>query len=86
MLIFSCNDWNIINSTGITNTPKIVPISIPPTAPVPIDLLPAAPAPEAPAPAEFEVVEQLKQLAALKEQGILTEEEFSAKKAQLLGI
>ncbi|MNR21920.1 hypothetical protein D3C85_1388500 [compost metagenome] len=37
----------MINNTGITNTPKIVPISIPPTAPVPIDLLPTAPAPVA---------------------------------------
>jgi hypothetical protein len=32
------------------------------------------------------MVEQLTQLAELKEQGILTEEEFSAKKAQILGI
>jgi hypothetical protein len=47
---------------------------------------PAAPAPEAPAPAEIDVVTQLKQLAALAEQGILTQEEFAAKKAQLLGI
>jgi hypothetical protein len=47
---------------------------------------PAAPAPEAPAPAEIDVVTQLKQLAALTEQGILTQEEFAAKKAQLLGI
>lgn len=29
---------------------------------------------------------QLQQLAALKDQGILTEEEFSAKKAQILGL
>jgi hypothetical protein len=47
---------------------------------------PAAPAPEAPAPAEIDVVTQLKQLAGLAEQGILTPEEFAAKKAQLLGI
>jgi hypothetical protein len=37
-------------------------------------------------PGEYEVVTQLKQLAGLKDQGILTEEEFAAKKAQLLGI
>jgi hypothetical protein len=42
------------------------------------------PAP-APAPAE-DTVSQLKQLAELKDQGILTEEEFAAKKAQILGI
>jgi hypothetical protein len=47
---------------------------------------PAAPAPAAPSTAEIDVVTQLRQLAELKEQGILTEEEFTAKKAQLLGI
>jgi hypothetical protein len=35
---------------------------------------------------ELELVTQLKQLAALQEQGILTPEEFAAKKALLLGI
>ncbi len=49
-----------------------------------------APAPEAaPAPAAAEVdpmIEQLTQLAGLKDQGIITEEEFAAKKAQILGI
>ena len=30
-------------------------------------------------------VEQLKQLAQLKDQGILTEEEFAAQKAKILG-
>jgi hypothetical protein len=51
----------------------------------------AAPQPEAapepvgavgPSP---EAIEQLKQLAALKDQGILTEEEFTAQKAKILG-
>ena len=48
---------------------------------------PAAEAPAAPAPGEMtdEVINQLKQLADLKNQGILTEEEFSAQKAKLLG-
>jgi len=47
-----------------------------------------APAPEAAAPeaAESTDIEQLKQFAALRDQGILTEEEFAAKKAQILGI
>jgi hypothetical protein len=45
-------------------------------APVPA----AAPAPVDP------VVAQLEQLAALRDQGILTDEEFAAKKAQVLGI
>jgi len=42
---------------------------------------PAAPA--APA-APVNVAEQLKDLAALKDQGVLTEEEFAAQKAKLL--
>jgi hypothetical protein len=42
----------------------------------------AEPAPAEPAP---DPIEQLKQLAALKDQGILTEEEFAAQKAKILG-
>jgi Short C-terminal domain len=46
----------------------------------------AAPAPPAPAPAgEQSTIEQLKELGALKEQGILTDEEFAAQKAKILG-
>ena len=47
----------------------------------------AAPAP-APAPAaapQASMVDQLKELAELKQQGILTEEEFAAQKAKILG-
>jgi predicted Zn-dependent peptidase len=42
----------------------------------------AAPA----APAEPDYTAELEQLAQLKNQGILTEEEFEAKKKQILGI
>ncbi len=54
-------------------------------APAPAD---EAAAPEAAAPEAItsEQIETLKQLAALKDQGILTEEEFSAKKAEILGL
>jgi len=46
----------------------------------------AAPAPAAPAPAPAaDPIGQLKELAALKEQGILTDEEFAAQKAKILG-
>jgi hypothetical protein len=45
---------------------------------------PAAPA-SAAAPSMEDKVEQLKQLAQLKDQGILTEEEFAAQKAKILG-
>jgi len=46
----------------------------------------AAPAP-APAPAagEGDMIAQLKQLAELHDQGILTDDEFAAQKAKLLG-
>ena len=43
--------------------------------------------PPAPAPAAGgeDRVQQLKDLAALKEQGVLTEQEFAAEKARILG-
>jgi hypothetical protein len=45
----------------------------------------AAPPPAAAAPAGDSTIDQLKQLGELKSQGILTEEEFAAQKAKLLG-
>ena len=45
----------------------------------------AAPPPPAAAPAGESTIDQLKQLGDLKSQGILTEEEFAAQKAKLLG-
>ena len=45
-----------------------------------------APEPQYAAPApEQDVITQLERLGALKAQGLLTEEEFAAQKAQLLG-
>ena len=41
---------------------------------------------EAASPAEPDVSDELTKLAQLHTQGILTDEEFSAKKAQILGI
>ena len=43
-------------------------------------------APPAPPAAKDPVVTQLRQLAGLRDSGILTEQEFAAKKAQVLGI
>jgi hypothetical protein len=43
-----------------------------------------APAPAAPAPPPKDTIQQLKDLADLKAQGILTEEEFAAEKAKIL--
>jgi hypothetical protein len=49
----------------------------------------AAPPPQAPAPqaaaGTADTIAQLKDLAELKAQGILTEEEFAAQKAKILG-
>jgi len=44
----------------------------------------AAPAPAA--PAQQDDMAEIQQLAAMKDQGLLTEEEFAAKKKQILGI
>jgi hypothetical protein len=48
---------------------------------------PAAPAPPQPAAGGIQpdTVEQLKQLGQLREQGVLTDEEFAAQKAKVLG-
>ena len=46
----------------------------------------APPQPAAPAAPANDMTAQLQQLAALHQQGILTDEEFAAKKAQILGI
>jgi hypothetical protein len=43
-------------------------------------------APVESAPAQDDTAAQLQQLAQLKDQGILTQEEFDAKKKQILGI
>lgn len=46
----------------------------------------AAPAPAAAAPSDDDVYVELEKLGQLKDQGILTQEEFDAKKKQLLGL
>jgi hypothetical protein len=53
-------------------------------APPPQAYAPPPPAP-APAPAQDDVIAQLERLGALKAQGLLTDEEFAAAKAKLLG-
>ncbi len=45
---------------------------------------PPPPPPAAAAPDSGDMVSQLKELAALKDQGILTEDEFAAQKAKIL--
>ncbi len=55
-------------------------------APPPEAAAPAEPPPPPPAPdaAQPDVIDQLKRFAELRDQGILTEEEFAAQKAKLL--
>ena len=67
------------NSAAAAQAQAAPPPAAPP-APAP------AAEPAAPQTAESPDIEQLKQFAALRDQGILTEEEFSAKKAQILGL
>jgi hypothetical protein len=50
----------------------------------PVGRIPAE-APPQPAPDQDSTIERLKELGQLKEQGILTEEEFAAQKAKILG-
>lgn len=45
---------------------------------------PPPPPPPAPAPPQKDVVTQLRELAELKDQGILTEQEFEVQKAKIL--
>jgi len=47
---------------------------------------PQAAAPAAAPPAQQDDMAEIQQLATMKDQGILTEEEFEAKKKQILGI
>ena len=54
----------------------------PPTAAAPPPPPPPAPAPAA---AGGNTIEQLKQLGELHEQGVLTDDEFAAEKAKILG-
>jgi len=53
--------------------------------PEPTYAAPPPPAPAAPAASAPDPIEQLKQLAQLRDQGILTEEEFARQKAKILG-
>ncbi|MDH3754538.1 MAG: SHOCT domain-containing protein [Acidimicrobiia bacterium] len=54
----------------------------PAPAPAPAPAAPAA----APEPAEPSYMAELEQLASLRDAGVLTDEEFDAKKKQILGI
>jgi len=54
-------------------------------APPPPQVAPAPPPAAPAAPAAESTIDQLKELGELKSQGVITEEEFAAQKAKLLG-
>jgi Short C-terminal domain len=54
-------------------------------APPPQQYAPPPPAPTAPA-AQEDAITQIERLGALKAQGLITEEEFNAQKAKILGL
>lgn len=60
----------------------------PPQQYAPVQEAPSAPPAQAPAaaPDADPTIAKIKELASLKDQGVLSEEEFSAAKARLLGI
>jgi hypothetical protein len=58
-----------------------------PPAEAPVSAAPAgAPPPAAAVDAQPSYIEELKQLAALRDAGVISEEDFEAKKSQLLGL
>ena len=61
---------------------EVVYQQAPPPAPAPAP----APAPEPAAPETPAYMQELEQLASLRDAGVLTEEEFDAKKSKILGI
>jgi hypothetical protein len=58
------------------------PPPTPAPAPAPVPVPAAAPAPQA----EPDYADELRRLAQLKDQGLISEDEYSAKKRQILGI
>ena len=55
-------------------------------APPPEQYAPPPPPPPPAAPTQDDTIAQLERLGALKAQGLLTEEEFNAQKAKILGM
>jgi hypothetical protein len=73
----------VSNKAASNQAAKAQAAAPPPPAPEP----PSAGAPgPAPAALSDDVYEQLKKLGELRDAGILTDEEFNAKKTQLLGL
>lgn len=74
----------VSNKAASNQAAKAQAAAPPPPAPAPAETAPAASG--APAGLSDDVYEQLKKLGELREAGILTDEEFQAKKTQILGL
>ncbi len=75
---------NAVDSTSSQQPQQQVVYAEPPPQQV-VYAAPPQVAPATAAPTQDDVITQLERLGALKAQGILTEEEFAAQKAKLLG-
>lgn len=73
---------NAMNSVAPQQQPQTVYVQ---QAPPPQQYAPAPQYSEPAQPSQDDVIAQLERLGALKAQGILTDEEFQAQKAKLLG-
>jgi hypothetical protein len=80
------NRWAEKDQAAAAAAPAPVYAAPPPVYAAPPPVYAAPPPPPAPAMSNDELFAQLKQLGELKDAGILTEQEFAAKKAQMLGI
>ena len=80
------NRWAEKDQAAAAAAPAPVYAAPPPVYAAPPPVYAAPPPQPAPAMSNDELFAQLKQLGELKDAGILTEQEFAAKKAQMLGI
>ncbi len=76
---------NAMNAAQAQSTPPPQQYAPPPQAYAPPPQ-PSAPPPSAPAAPPEDAITQLERLGALKAKGLLTEEEFAAQKAKILGM
>jgi hypothetical protein len=74
-----------LNSQRMFTGGRAAPAAPAPTPPTPAPTPPAEPPVAAPAPAAPSATLELERLAKLRADGVLTEEEFQAQKAKILG-
>lgn len=82
-------DMNVSHKEALQVKDLVQNLMLTPDAPVQVAQIPdaaARPEPVAAAPAEPDVAAELQKFAALRDQGIITSDDFDAKKRQLLGL